>query len=510
MCCLPWVARPRVRRLFMRTLSAILFAVFLSGCPTTGAYSGPPINQLYYPTGIVHVDRPGNPHGLLFVANANFDKRFATGSVVGFDLNRIQGIPPFGAFDPAIGAPQLTGLNIGSEAVVQVASFSGEMAGLETRDGGVRLFVPARSEGNQLHAIDVEIGPDDRPRLSCVLPPNAPEGASLTDCPSTAPSLTELEFNETGVPRAPAPFGVSVRARSCSSAGDCEAGRTCDNGTCRAANGDVFGDVWVTHLTQADSPLASGKDPRGYAVRMDTDALALSESNYVNLGQGATSSVVQGSRWAYVTGRAYASNAPAYLVRLVRQAQTAAIGESGLRSYVVSAGLESTYRVAEARGVALSSDERRLYLVGRGPDTLVVVNISDPTAEAPLLDVVRAIPLSEGSNEIRAIPRPGRSDLVAITCTGQGVVVLYDDDVGDLVAQVQGVGLQSFGLAYALRPPGARLFVTNFSDGRVALIDIPDLDRPQEARIAGYLGLQQLCLTRGTTTPGCMTTGVTP
>jgi DNA-binding beta-propeller fold protein YncE len=182
---------------------------------------------------------------------------------------------------------------------------------------------------------------------------------------------------------------------------------------------------------------------------------------------------------------------------------TDSTGAVVLQDVVVSAGLESSYRVGEARGLALSHDEGRLYLLGRAPDTLIVVNVNDPTGDMPTLDVVRAVPLPEGANEIRTIPRSGRSDLVVVTCTGQGVLVVYDDDVGDLVAQVQGVGLQSFGLAYALRPPGARLFVTNFSDGRVALIDIPDLDRPQEARIAGYLGAQQLCLTRGSATPGC-------
>jgi hypothetical protein len=481
----------------MRTLVALGFLVVLSGCPGTGAYTGPPSGQLYYPTGIVHVDRPGNPHGVLLVANANFDKRFATGSVVGFDLNRISGLPPFGAYDPDAGPPQLTALGIGADAVVQVSSFAGEMAAIETRDGGVRLYVPTRSEGNQLHAIDVAIGADDQPTLTCVLPPDADPEASLTDCAATAPSLTEFEFEPGGIPRAPAPFGVAVRARSCLNVSDCGAGRSCDNGVCRDAKGDAFGDVWVTHLTQADSPLASGKDARGYAVHLETDKLDVPSAGYFNIGPGSTSSVAIGKRYSYFSGRYNSTAGAANLVRLVERT-----------GVVWSTGLEYSYRVAEARGLALSSDEKRLYLVGRAPDTLVVINIDDSSPLGPSLKVVRAVPLPEGSNELRVIPRPGRSDLVAVTCSGGGVVVLYDDDVGDLVAQVQGVGLQTFGLAVAMRPPGARLFATNFSDGRVAIIDIPDLNRPQEARIAAHLGVQQLCLTRGQNTPGCSGTGV--
>lgn len=488
----------------MRTLAAVLLALVLSGCPTQSAYTGPPVSQLYYPTGVVHVARPGSAEGALFVANANFDKRYATGSLVGFSLDGL-GLPAFGA-PVAEGAvpPQLTDLKVSSEAVVQVTSFAGEMAGLETRADAVRLFVPSRSEGNNFHAVEATFGADGQPTLRCVLPPDADPSTSATDCAGSAPSLTAFEFDDDGIPRAPAPFGVAVRARACTSAADCGAGRTCDVGTCRAASGDVFGDVWVTHLTQADTPLASGQNARGYLVRFDSDRLAADEANFLNLGFGGSNSVVAGRRWAYVSGRYNSSTGSADLVRLVEQ-QRADDGQGGtsLLNVALSTGIELNYRVAEARGVAVSSDEKRLYLVGRGPDSLLVVSIDDAAADAPILNVVRAIQLPNGANEIRTIPRPGRSDLVAITCSGGGVLVLYDDDVGDVVAQVQGVGLQPFGLAVSPRAPGARLFVTNFSDGRVAVIDIPDLDRPQDARVVAWLGEQQLCLTRGSNTPGC-------
>jgi hypothetical protein len=484
----------------MRSLVAIVCVAVLSACPSTSKYSGPPENQFYFPTGIVHVDRPGSTEGVLFVANANFDKRFSTGSVVGLKLDGL-GLPAFGAFDG--GAPRITDLQVQPDAVVQVASFTGEMAGLPLRDDAMRLFVPSRSEGNLFQAIDVSFGADGQPKLSCVLPPGADPSSSRTDCTASAPSFTQYEFDEGGVPRAPVPYGVAVRARSCTVDADCGEGRTCAAGTCKARDGDVFGDVWVTHLEQADSPLASHLNYRAYAVRLDSDALSVGVDSYINIGSGATSSVALGQRWTYVSGRVIPSTtttsaSPGQLVRLVERT-----------GVVWTQGLESNFQVAEGRGVALSSDERRLYVIGRGPNTLVVVSIDDPTSAGPLLRVVRAVPLPSGSNEIRTIPRPGRSDLVAVTCSAGGLVVLYDDEVGDLVAQVQCVGLQSFGLAVSQRPPGARLFVSNFSDGRVAIVDIADLNRPQEARIAGYLGLQQLCLTRANA-PGCEGTGGTP
>jgi hypothetical protein len=75
--------------------------------------------------------------------------------------------------------------------------------------------------------------------------------------------------------------------------------------------------------------------------------------------------------------------------------------------------------------------------------------------------------------------------------------------VGELVAHVPAVGIQPFGVAVDRRGSGARLYLSNFGDGRVAVVDIPDLARPQDARLVAHLGQSQLCLTRSTQTAGC-------
>ena len=102
------------------------------------------------------------------------------------------------------------------------------------------------------------------------------------------------------------------------------------------------------------------------------------------------------------------------------------------------------------------------------------------------------------------IARPGRGDLVVVTCSSAGSVAIYDDDVGDLVSLVGGVGVQPYGLAVDVRGNAARIFVSNFGDGRISVIDVPELDRPQGARLVAHLGEQQLCLTRGVSSPGCV------
>lgn len=256
-------------------------------------------------------------------------------------------------------------------------------------------------------------------------------------------------------------------------------------------------DVLVTHITQADTPLGSTQNPRGYLVKLRSDSMQITTDSFVNLGLGASHGVAVGSRWNFVSGRFVSP-----LANLIRLVDTS-------NGTVLSSGLESVFRVADARAIALSADERRVYVLGRSPDTLLVATIDDPQGENPRLQVVRGNPLPEAPNELVVLSRPGRGDLVAITCTNAGVLALYDDDVGDIVVQVPNLGIQPFGLAVDRRGSGARLFTTNFQDGRVAIIDIPDLNQPQGARVVAHIGAQQLCLIRPSD-PSCGGDGGTP
>ena len=56
------------------------------------------------------------------------------------------------------------------------------------------------------------------------------------------------------------------------------------------------------------------------------------------------------------------------------------------------------------------------------------------------------------------------------------------------------------------RGNGARFFVSDFGDGRVAVVDVPELDRAQDARLVAHLGESQLCLTQASQTAGCVVT----
>jgi hypothetical protein len=472
--------------------AAALFAVFLAACPEVSPPNPQPFDRFYFPSGVVHVDALGSTGGVLFVANHNKDRRYDGSALMAIDLDLVD-LPLFGAPVDAAGPKQVTDLRSSSAGTVGLSTFAGQLAALRLGPSSVRLFVPSRSEGMRFQSIDATLGGGGgRTVLSC----HTPAGRDDRDCGSQAPSLTppELERSATGLPRAPVPYGVAVRVRACASAADCGDGTACVAGQCQYLEpAEPLADVWVTHLSLADSPAGSATsqtiatNAHAYLVRLASRQPKVSVESFLDLGvgQGATNSVVAGTRWVYLSGRYISPSAN--LLRLV---------DGSGSGFVFASGLEGAYRVADGRGVALSSDERRVFIVSRSPDALVVAHIANPTGDVPSVQVERAVPIPAGGNELVVVSRAGRADLVAITSIVAGTVVLYDDDVGSLVAMVSGVGLQPYGIAVQRRGAGARLFVSNFGDGRVAVIDVADVARPHEARLVAHLGAQQLCLTR--------------
>ncbi|MBL9037697.1 MAG: hypothetical protein JNG84_04195 [Archangium sp.] len=483
----------------------VLTLVVAAGCPSNSQLSRPPpVQQFYFPTGIVHVASSASSDGWLFVANANFDKRFVGGSVTTVDLSRV-GLPTFG--QPVVGAPpQLTALGIDDAGVALISSFSGEMTALALDDRRVRLFIPSRSEGMKFHALDATLPATSGAPV--VLSCSTPSGDGPNDCATNAPSLSPraTEYSTTGLPRAPGPFGVGVGVHACDALRACSVGR-CEQGRCvqdGAGGVEPVADVFVTHITQADSPTGSTLNTRGYLVKLDATQPTVTDSAFIDIGPGASSSVVVGRRFAFVTGR-FISTA----TNLLRIVDTASLATSTPR--VLTPTLPP---FTEARGLALSSDERRLYMAMRGPDALLVAVIDDPEAPQPVLQPLCrgeecGITLPSSPNSVQAISRPGARDLVLVTCSGNGgSLAFYDDQTGTLATEIIGVGLTPFGIAVDRRGAGARVYVSNFDDGRIAVIDVPDLAAPSGARLVAHLGDQQLCLTQGLRNPQLCDGGV--
>jgi hypothetical protein len=458
----------------------LISALVWAGCAAETEPQPPPTDRFVYPSGIVHLPVSDDPskQGALYVASANFDKCFDTGAVTALDLDNL-GLPAIGA--PVGDTPaQITDLKVGPEGIVHIESFAGQMAVWQNAAGGKpRLFVPTRAEENFLHAIDIQ----EKAKLACV-------NGLANNCVFGALSLTRnIEGSENDLPRAPAPLGVTV-------------GET-----------DGQPEVWVTHVEAADSPARTAKNFQTYVVNLPNAGgpeLSVTKDNFISLSSGGLArggahATAIGQKYVYVSGRAYvagqASQFAGFLLRLIDRGNT---------SRILETNLSSIYTTLEARDVLVGGydevqDRERLYIVARGPDVLLVVDVLGAKSAQPRISVVNAVLLPGGASYATLIRRgapEANDDVVAVTCTAttriEGVVVLYDTRLGQIVAQVEKVGRQPYGIAVhhpvrtsPAETDKARLFVSNFGDGRVAIIDIPDLTNPQGAQLTAYLGKRQ-------------------
>jgi DNA-binding beta-propeller fold protein YncE len=467
----------------MRPLLASL-ALLVVACTET-APRPPPTTRFIYPSGIVHRPVESQPHGVLYVASANFDRCYDQGTVIAVDLDKLRLDPndPASVSLPAIGAAAASSeplrfetldLGIGEQSHVAIQSFASDMAlWTPSAASSPRLFIPTRSDGDFLQVIEAPTPT----QLACL-----GQGLDKRDCSADGVPLSEKNGTGTELLRAPSPIGVAVSSE---------------------------GKVWVTHLTPASSP-DDDQEFNAYVVRMDadagnTDAMRSSASfNRVSplgtLPEGGTHAAAIGEKYVFVTGR-YASgisNANSTRRFLIRAL------DKETPSRVVDLGVDLAFAALDARGLALDSAQKRLYVAVRSPDALLVVDVLDATTAQPRLAVVGVVPMPDGPSQVKMIRRndleglTGRSDLVAVSSSEGGVVSIFDPDVGQVVAQIpvgedaSETNAQPYGLAIQRAETGraARIFVSNFGEGRISVIDIPDLARPQGARLVAWLGVR--------------------
>lgn len=176
------------------------------------------------------------------------------------------------------------------------------------------------------------------------------------------------------------------------------------------------------------------------------------------------------------------------------------------------ADLSSPVPGSETSGFSLSSDRSRAYVGLRLYDAgaalrtsarpfdsggaLGVLDLREGADGAPLPVVLAAVPVGRSPGEVKVIPRPGRRDLVVVSCLGDDSVWLYDDQTGT-VAKVFGrdssgrpaLGAMPYALAVEPRLGGAwRIYVAAFDSSEVTVIDVPDPNNPHAARLLMRLG----------------------
>lgn len=439
----------------------------------------PPRGQFYFPTGLAF-EQGETDAGMLLVASSNFDKRFDRGRLTLVPLSQVPDFPALGA--ALDGGPPRVLVDLGAEVDVEIQSFAGEIGVTTTDQGFRRAFVASRAEGSPLQYVDIIDG-----TIGCdYASPEHPE-----DCFTNAPSLTEAEDTESGIPRAPSPSGLY------------------------ATPGPSGAQVFVAHFQTADSPKNSAgtdlnKSRESYVVRTSASAPEIvesttSEGSFIPIGLAPSSSIVATNRWLIVSGRFVNNGGP--LIRLIQRDEP----EAGGVRRVIDTNLDDAFRSLEARGLAVTrpddpGSEKTIYLAAREPDELLVARMSGADTDAPTLRLIRALPLPANPNDVKIIERTDddgrpREPLVVISCSGDDSIVIYDGEVGAVVQRVAGIGDQPYALAIQRLGNAARIFVTNFADSRVAVVDIADVAKP-EPRIVAHLG-QQICISNNDENISC-------
>jgi hypothetical protein len=489
--------------------SIAVFACALAGCQTKFVPTYPPLTRFHFPSGIA-VDSPYTPDGgtpahfLYVVGDSNFDYNYDRGVVYAIDLDTL-GDPTTGLIPPALandagwdGQPQRipdvadAGDFDPNTGYVYVDSLGGEMRLAQTSFGTNRLFLPSRF-ANVVEAIDVADGGS----LFCY------QGDAGRDCLNPNSATPLLVGPSVGANQVLDVFGVS-------------------NPVVYTPPGGIpERDVFITHLRNqargsggvvATGAYGNNTSQLGasFVIREDVDfpGNVIAEPIGQYTADGVAAQVLDGVLFAVFTGRFGGVSTAVRILSLGATPSPQPIFPSGQMAVnpgaeLINIDLSQIIKGIDGRGITFSSNGDRVFALSRVPNAMVVLKNTFQYSGQLDLYPSWVAPLPQGPTEVVALPRTDSSgkpigDLVVITCADASSIVFYDDDLGQVVAQVPSLGIEPFAIAPTVRTlgrgptaqvlPGVRLFITAFATGQIIVIDVPDLLNPSGAQIIDLIG----------------------
>ncbi len=400
--------------LLLRLFFSLAAVLVLIGCAQEEVGYPPPADTFRYPVSVA-VGQNDAGRRTLYVASSNFDLLYNRGTVIAVDLDALDA-------DGTDETQPLASLIDPEKGHVTIDSFAGMMA---LSDAG-RLFVTTRSE-HKLFAIDTDGGV-----LTCVTPDE--RRPKPQRCAGIKLSKGGVEPTD---PYALAFYGSAL------------------------------------YLTHGTRPSKGDSYSNSLLVRLNPETL--DGLSYVDIGPAPSEGIIETPHGLYFSGKAV-RNASESLRFLVN-------------GQVMDAGVTLATGIQEGRGLGVSGSGDRLYMLTRGtrktsnvpsdgPDGLLILDISDdPLTGIAKNQVLGFVPLPEGASQMAVIPRSGRGDLLAISCTDSDKVVIYDSELGVLTASADVT--TPYGIASVpLDDGGIRLFVASFSEHSIQILDLEDLDVP--------------------------------
>jgi hypothetical protein len=471
---------------------AVLALAAASGCSEQAASIPPPLDRFYYPTGMAVRTLP-NGQSALVVISSNFDLRYDQnygGTMLSVDPDASPDALACLAACPkgdsacasecgglvVLGSPpqpdQRPGVVMGSFGGEVALAYGGSTGGAPATCPGLRGATAVTVSRSLLEAYLV--GMDDQGGLSCGTGCRVPLEPTLAD-----------------------PYGVVL--------------------ACRDFGGKQALSAFVTYLrTPGDVGLALGvASPLDLSPDASlTPAQRLGSPMTLDVGAARSGFFDRSSGRLFFTSQ-YTGSFPLRWLELATSSST--VGHASLAASVPG---------ALPRGLALSTNGERAYLAlviydaleASRSGTIIAVG-----AALAVLDVrpgpsgllapqlLRLVPLDQGPTEVRAIRRDNKRDLVAVACTDQNSLVLYDDETGSISGGIgvdedpssasygkPKLGKQPFGLAVESLPasrcqsggPCTRIYVGAFDSSWVSIVEV-DPAHPEGLKLVKRIGRER-------------------
>jgi len=429
--------------LSMRIACALL-PVVISGCTASGEEVRPPRDEIFFPTGAAIA--PKQTH--LFIANANSDLTYDSGSISVFDLAQVDDIVE-AWLDPAtrtvpadcepdtdhpetLNCDEKVFLAGTRDSGVRIGNFATEIAVQDTDQGAgeLRLIIPTRGDPS------IAWADWDGERLSCR--PNA-EGHEQCD---DAHRLSFIQ-NDADIASIPEePFGAFA-----DSAGQFAIVTHLTTGAVTLIDSPIGGNAIITDIVAgvfAADPSTGLRGATGVAGRTPQSA-----DDIIYIGSRSEDRIA-----TFTVGRPINGAAPFLL--------------QGNYFFLDAIG-NTNGQSSDTRGMAFSGTGERLFLVNRRPPSLQIYDTSLGVTGFPKNRAIGGVDICRQASTL-SVADAGDGDRVYVSCFQDGQIYIVNPENGGSTDDIVTVGRGPYTVvASALRK---KLYITNFLEDTVAVLDI--------------------------------------
>lgn len=427
----------RSKRAPMRSLCAVLL---VAGCTASGEEVRPPRDEIFFPTGAAVA--PSGSH--LFVANANSDLTYDSGSISVFDLAAVDEViagwvasktaPPEcaqdGDYTETLVCPEEIFLGITRDAGVRIGNFATEIAVQDTGAGTLRLIIPTRGDPS------IAWADWDGERLSCR---DGVEGQEQCDDDHRL-SFVDNDADSNSIPSEP--FGAFA-----DTAGEFAIVTHLTSGAVTLIDSPRGGNAVVRDIVTgvfAADPQTGLRGATGVAGRTPTAA-----DDIIYVGSRSEDRIQ-----TFTVGRPV-NGAPPFLLQ-------------GNYFFLDAVG-NTSGQSSDTRGMAFSGSGERLYVVNRRPPSLQIYDTSLGATGFPQNRALGATDVCRQASTL-AVADAGDGERVFVSCFQDGQLYVINPASGGFTEDIVTVGRGPYSIVAA--PARKRLYVTNFLEDTIAVLDI--------------------------------------